>query len=205
MRTKFKPWTIPYLQQHNDIAISIDNFDDFVFKNCIYLEIGCGKGDFICQMALKFPDIQFIGVEKNITCAGISAKKIVDQKIKNAFVIAEDVEKLFPLLKKESIDGILLNFSDPWPKKRHAKRRLTDTRFIDNYYSIIKKGGILNFKTDNRDLFDFSVKMFSKSKFSVLKIDENYSGDDYFDAKSEYETNFRNQGLIIYKLYLKKE
>ena len=63
----------------------------------------------------------------------------------------------------------------------------------------------LNFKTDNRDLFDFSVKTFSKSKFSVLKIDENYSGDDYFDAKSEYETNFRNQGLIIYKLYLKKE
>ena len=121
MRTKFKPWTIPYLQQHNDIAISIDNFDDFVFKDCIYLEIGCGKGDFICQMALKFPNIQFIGVEKNITCAGISTKKIVDQKIKNAF---SDV------CVSEKLERNILNMTVNKQKQTYRRFKLSYVCFV---------------------------------------------------------------------------
>lgn len=205
MRTKFKAWTVPYMEQHKDVCIKLDEFNNIHLPSKIFLEIGCGKGDFICKMALNNLDALFIGVEKNITCAGISTKKIVDQEIKNALMICDDVEKLFPTLKDELFDGVLLNFSDPWPKKRHSKRRLTDERFIDNYYRIIKKGGILNFKTDNSELFAFSVKMFEKSQFNILSIDDNYDGKDEFDALTEYEANFRSKGVNIHRICLKKE
>ena len=205
MRTKFKAWTVPYLEEHKDIAPNFEEIQNLAStKDKVFLEIGCGKGDFICEMALNNPDLFFIGVEKSITCAGITAKKLVDQDIKNAVIIPEDVEKMFELIKDDTFDGILLNFSDPWPKKRHTKRRLTDTRFIDNYYRMIKNGGILNFKTDNAELFAFSVKMFQKSTFSILSIDDDYQDDDSFDAVTEYERNFRAKGTSIHRICLKK-
>lgn len=206
MRTKFKAWTVPYLEEHPEVAPSFEDIQKLAAKEKVFLEIGCGKGDFICQMALNNPDLYFIGVEKSVTCAGITAKKIVEQEIKNAVIIPEDVEKMFELIKDNTFDGVLLNFSDPWPKKRHTKRRLTDERFIDNYYRIIKQNGILNFKTDNADLFAFSVEEFQNSKFTVLSVTDDYplNGAE-FDATTEYEKNFRAKGTPIHRICLKKE
>lgn len=206
MRTKFKPWTIPYLQEHNDVAISIDEANDIIKNNDnVYLEIGSGKGDFIVQMAKKYPSLIFIGVEKNVTCSGFTCKKLVENEIKNAFIIDEDIEKCFPIFEKGKINDIFLNFSDPWPKKKHAKRRLTETKFLNSYYDLLKINGRILFKSDNQNLFDYSIKTLNNAPFEILSLDNNYDGKDEFDAQTEYETNFRNQGINIHRVIVRKK
>lgn len=206
MRTKFKPWTIEFLNEHPEINLTLETLKEHKFSFPIYLEIGSGKGDFILKIAKKYPDITFIGVEKNITCAGITCKKLFESDIKNAFIISEDVEKVFHLLTNGAIEGIFLNFSDPWPKKRHEKRRLTSKSFLDRYYKLLKPDGNLFFKTDNKDFFDYSVKMFNLTKgWELILVDEDYDGKIDFDAESEYELSFRNLGQNIYRLVAKKE
>lgn len=205
MRTKFKPWTVEYLNAHQDVNWTLEKLEKEKILSPFYLEIGSGKGMFLVEIATKKSDFFFLGIEKNVTCAGITCKKIVESKIKNAFIVSEDIEKVFPLLEDETIDGLFLNFSDPWPKKRHEKRRLTSSRFIDDYQRILKSGGSLFFKTDNKELFDYTLKVFlSDQRFSLQKIDEDYDGALLFDAMTEYEHSFRELGQKIYRLEAKK-
>ncbi len=204
MRTKFKAWSGPYLSSHKEIAVPIDEYDKIEFKDKTYLEVGSGKGDFIIEMANKHPSMLFIGVEKNVTCAGITCKKISESTLDNIRLIHSDVEQLFPLIKDDSFDGIFLNFSDPWPKKRHTKRRLTDTRFLEAYYRMLKVNGKLYIKTDNKEFFEFSEKSLLNSEFKITSASDNYNGKDKFDAQSEYEKNFRAEGKIIYRVVAKK-
>lgn len=206
MRTKFKAWTIPYLQQHNDVAISIEQANEIIKnKDNVYLEIGSGKGDFLLQMAKKNPDIIFIGIEKNVTCSGFTCKKIVDNELSNAYLVCADVEKCFPIFEKGKINSIFLNFSDPWPKKKHTKRRLTETKFLNSYYDLLIKDGKIYFKSDNQNLFDYSISTLSKAPFEILSLDNDYDGNDDFDAQTEYETNFRNQGVAIHRVIVQKK
>ena len=107
-------------------------------------------------------------------------------------------------LKDESVNTLFLNFSDPWPKKRHTKRRLTANSYLDSYYRILKKGGKLIFKTDNSDLFAFSVENMEVSEFKVVSIDNNYDGKDPFDVQTEYELSFRDEGTSIHRIILEK-
>lgn len=206
MRTKYKAWSLPYLEEHNDVAITIEQANDIISNNDnVYLEIGSGKGDFLLQMAKKYPNYLFIGIEKNVTCSGFTCKKLVENEIKNAFIVDADVEKCFPVFAKEKIITIFLNFSDPWPKKKHTKRRLTETKFLNSYYDLLVKGGKIYFKSDNQNLFDYSILTLSKAPFDILSIDNNYDGKDEFDAQTEYETNFRNQGIAIHRVIVKKK
>ena len=99
---------------------------------------------------------------------------------------------------------IFLNFSDPWPKKRHYKRRLTSSSFLQEYKRILAKDGRLIFKTDNVDLFNYSIEMFETNNFNIIKVDNNYDGSDSFDEQTEYETNFRNKGVAINRLIVGK-
>ena len=122
MRTKYKPWAKPFIEEHTEVMCPFDKVNDY--KDC-YLEIGSGKGQFLLEMAKKYPDITFIGVEINVTCAGFTAKKLVEHEITNAKLVCANAQVMTPTIKDNSIEGIFLNFSDPWPKKRHAKRRLT--------------------------------------------------------------------------------
>lgn len=202
MRTKFKAWAKPYLDEHKEL---VPNLEALISSNKnICLEIGCGKGLFLISMATKNKDKVFIGIEKNETCAGYTAKKIVENKIDNAYLIAFDIEKYFLLFPASSIEAIYLNFSDPWPKKRHHKRRLTGDKFINFYKSILKENGKIYQKTDNRELFDFSIENFINNGFKIEEIDYDYKIDENSDCLSEYEKSFREENKTIYRLVATK-
>lgn len=202
MRTKYKPWAEPYIKEHQEVMISLEEFIPFKDVN---LEIGSGKGQFLIEMAAKFPNQQFVGVERNVTCAGFTAKKIVESKLTNAKLIFGDAGILLTKLEDSSINNIFLNFSDPWPKRRHTKRRLTAPSFLEGYERVLKDNGLLIFKTDNSDLFNFSLEMFNESRFEIVSKTDDYDGSDPFDNITEYENNFRNQGIKIHRIILRKK
>ena len=201
MRTKYKPWTKPYLEEHTEVLCPFDKANDYI---PYFLEIGSGKGQFLVLMAKNHPDITFIGVERNTTCAGFTAKKLVEQEINNAKLIYANAESVLPNIESNSVEGLFLNFSDPWPKKRHAKRRLTSNSFLLEYHRILKKGAKLIFKTDNYDLFTYSIEMINESPFKLIEANFSYDGKDDFDAMTEYEESFRELGQPIYRLILEK-
>lgn len=201
MRTKFKAWAEPYINEHPEVMLV---GEDLSSLKSFSLEIGSGKGQFILLMSQKFPEINFVGIERNVTCCGFTAKKLVENEAKNAKLIFDDAERVLFNVKDESIDNIFLNFSDPWPKKRHSKRRLTSERFLDQYYRVLKTGGSLIIKTDNDDLFAFSKEMFEGSKFNIVSCTEDYDGNDDFDAITEYEESFRSENKNINRMVLKK-
>ena len=201
MRTKYKPWAKPYIEEHTEVMCPFDHINNY--KN-YYLEIGSGKGQFLVNMAKNHPDKFFIGMERNVTCAGFTAKKLVEGEITNAKLIYADAGQVLPLIEAESVEGIFLNFSDPWPKKRHAKRRLTSDSFLGQYYRILKKGAKLIFKTDNYDLFTYSLEVLENSTFKLVEANYSYDGKDPFDEITEYEASFREEGQPIYRLILEK-
>ena len=201
MRTKFKAWAEPFINEHPEYSLTdeeISKLDGFE------LEIGSGKGEFLVQMSKKFPDKFFLGVEKNVTCAGISMKKLVENEINNAKLVYRDGQEIVRLIKDNAVDTIFLNFSDPWPKKRHYKRRLTSISFLNEYKRILKDDGRLIFKTDNVDLFEYSLEMFKEANFNFIKVDNDYVGLDSFDSQTEYEQFFRNEGTPIHRLIVSK-
>lgn len=202
MRTKYKPWALPYIQEHKKVMFDLEQLS--AFDKPYYLEIGSGKGQFLVDMATKFPDKYFIGVERNVTCCGFTAKKLVEKEITNAKLMFINAEILMQEIKDNSLEGIFLNFSDPWPKKRHQKRRLTAERYLANYYRTLKKGGRLVFKTDNPDLFAFTLENLESSPFKVISKTDDYQEYDDFDMMTEYEASFREEGIPIHRLVLEK-
>ena len=201
MRTKYKPWAKPYIEEHTEVMCPFDNINNY--EN-YYLEIGSGKGQFLVNMAKNHPDTFFIGMERNVTCAGFTAKKLVEGEVTNAKLVYAYAEQVLPLIDEGSVEGIFLNFSDPWPKKRHAKRRLTSDSFLNQYFRILKKGGKLIFKTDNYDLFTYSLELVQTSAFKLVEANYSYDGNDPFDEITEYEASFREEGQPIYRLILEK-
>lgn len=194
MRTKFKPWAEPYILEHKEVSLTEEEISKL---NDFNLEIGSGKGEFLLLMAEKFPNEFFLGVEKNVTCSGFACKKLVENEINNAKLVWNDVVNVFPLIKDKSVKHIFLNFSDPWPKKRHFKRRLTSEKFLLEYKRILTKDGQLIFKTDNLDLFNYSLELFKENGFKIIELTNDYLGEDNYDAKTEYEAFFNNEGTKI--------
>ena len=201
MRTKFKAWTIPYIEEHPEYSLTeeeISKLDNF------YLEIGSGKGGFLVEMAGRYPKDFFLGIEKNVTCAGITMKKLVENEINNAKLIYQDGQDTIKLIKDKSVKIIFLNFSDPWPKKRHFKRRLTSDNFLSDYKRVLKDDGLIIQKTDNEDLFNYSVEKFTEVGFVIKSKTDDYQEIEEFDAITEYEQNFRNKGMKIHRLVVGK-
>ncbi len=201
MRTKYKPWARPYLEEHPEIALSKEAF---LSKSDYFLEIGPGKGQFLTDMATRYPDYTFIGVEKNVTVSGMCCKKICESGLKNAFLYFDFIEQVINDIKDNSINGIFLNFSDPWPKPRHAKRRLTNQNLLNEYYRILKNDACLYMKTDNEDLFNYTIELLRDSSFQIVEVNPNYTDLAEFDTLTEYESEFRKEGKIIYRLVLRK-
>lgn len=173
-------------------------------KNAIHLEIGTGKCKFIKDMALKYPNINFIGVEKSQSVLALGTKTI-EEHIPNLRLISYDALKLDEIFEKE-IDTIYLNFSDPWPKKRCAKRRLTHENFLKVYDKIFKDKKIIIQKTDNMHLFEFSIISLSNYGYTLKDIKLDLQNDENSDnIMTEYEIKFREKGNNIYKLIAEKK
>ena len=139
----------------------------------IRIEIGMGKGRFIMQMAEENPEINFIGIEKYSSVLLRAIQKMEQNELPNLRFIRMDAEDITEVFEKGEVDRIFLNFSDPWPKDRHAKRRLPSKEFLKRYDEILKKDGVIEFKTDNRDLFDFAVEQLEPAgwKAEVITYD----------------------------------
>ena len=202
MRTKYKPWALPYIQEHVEVMFTEEQL--LGFDKPYYLEIGSGKGQFLVDMAKKYPDKFFIGLERNVTCCGFTAKKLVEEEIQNAKLMFINADILMDKIKDNSIEAIFLNFSDPWPKKRHHKRRLTADRYLANYYRILKSGGRLIIKTDNVELFAFTLENLENSPFKLVSKTDDYQDYDEFDSMTEYEQSFREEGTPIHRIVLEK-
>jgi len=175
----------------------------FKNNNPIHLEIGMGKGDFIIGMALKYPDINFIGIEKFDSVLVKATKKLETMNIPNLKLILFDAEEIETLFSKE-VDTLYLNFSDPWPKKRHAKRRLTHENFLKKYDLIFKNNKNIIMKTDNRKLFEYSIKSFTDYGYKIDDISLDLHSDCVDIVETEYEKKFVAKGNVIYKVSVNK-
>ena len=164
----------------------------------IYLEIGMGKGDFIIENAIRYPDINFIGVEKFDSVIVRAIQKSNDLELDNLKIIRMDANKLGDVFEKE-IDTIYLNFSDPWPKDRHAKRRLTSSIFLDIYDKIFKDRNRIVMKTDNINLFNYSLESLSLYGYDIVYKTNNLDCLDKDNIMTEYENKFYNKGIKINK------
>ena len=172
-------------------------------KKPIHLEIGMGKGNFIIEMAKRNPDINFIGLEKFDSVLVKAVEKLNDIELDNLKLIWYDAATIDKVFDHE-IDTLYLNFSDPWPKKRHAKRRLTHESFLEKYDNIFKKGNNIIMKTDNRKLFEYSVKSFTDYGYKIDDISLDLHSDEVDIVETEYEKKFTKKGNVIYKVNVKK-
>jgi tRNA (guanine-N7-)-methyltransferase len=168
----------------------------------IHIEIGMGKGRFIMEMAALNPDINYIGIEKYSTVLLRAIQKMEENELPNLKFIRMDAEDICEVFGKGEVSRIYLNFSDPWPKDRHAKRRLPSRQFLARYDVILKDGGQIEFKTDNADLFDFALDEVEPAGWKI----ENMTRDLHNDAEmskgnimTEYEEKFSSKGNPIYK------
>lgn len=167
----------------------------------IYLEIGMGKGDFIIEHAKTYPDINFIGLEKYPSVLIQAYDKATPLGLTNLKLVVFDATKLLDIFKENEINQIFLNFSDPWPKTRHAKRRLTNHNFLKEYQTILKDDGIIEFKTDNQGLFTYSLMEMNnyQMEFLDLSLDLHHDKEEYI-IKTEYEKKFIAKNHPIYYL-----
>lgn len=176
----------------------------------ICLEIGMGKGDFITNMALNNKDSIFIGVELCMPVLALAIKKLgrfeeeKGVKIDNLYLMSFDAANIDEMFSNFKIDKLYLNFSDPWPKKKHAKRRLTYKTFLEKYDKIMKDDTIVEFKTDNRKLFEFSLASIANYGFEFLDVYLDLHSEDIPNVVTEYEEKFSKFGPI-YKLVFKRK
>lgn len=170
--------------------------------NSIHIEIGMGKGRFIMQLASENPDINYIGIEKYSSVLLRAIQKMELNELPNLTFIRMDAEDIEDIFDTDEIDRIYLNFSDPWPKDRHAKRRLMSRNFLNKYTNILKKEGTVEFKTDNRVLFDYAVEEAPPAGWEILKMTYDlHNTKDMMEGNimTEYEERFSSMGNPICK------
>ena len=171
-------------------------------NNPIRIEIGMGKGKFIMQLAKENPEINFVGIEKYSTVLLRAIQKMEAEELPNLVFIRMDAEDINEVFGKGEVDRIYLNFSDPWPKDRHAKRRLPSREFLARYDRILRKGSRLEFKTDNRPLFDFAVEELEPAGWNAEVITYDLHADEKLmegNVMTEYEEKFSSMGNPICK------
>ena len=176
----------------------------FENDNSIYIEVGMGKGDFIIENALKNPEINFIGIEKFDSVMVRAVQKLEEYDIPNLKLIKIDALNIDNIFYKE-ISCLYLNFSDPWPKKRHTNRRLTSNVFLNKYDLIFKNTKKIIMKTDNRHLFEYSIKSLTDYEYKINDISLDLHSDNKLDnIETEYEKKFVSKGMVIYYIEVTK-
>ncbi|WP_026389351.1 tRNA (guanosine(46)-N7)-methyltransferase TrmB [[Acholeplasma] multilocale] len=219
MRLRNKPWTDDFLNENEKHLIKFDgqtkltSMNSFGNDKKIHLEIGCGKGNFITNHALQNQDINYIGMEKEKTVVGVALKKSLntfgDAEMTNLKYLNDFAEDLSDMFEENSIDQIYLNFSDPWPKSRHAKKRLTYVKFLDIYSKILKEGGEIHMKTDNDGLFASTLEQLDETDKweTIAQTTDLYANEEMLknNIPTEYEAKFHNLGKNINKIILKNK
>ncbi|CAM3327874.1 MULTISPECIES: tRNA (guanosine(46)-N7)-methyltransferase TrmB [Brevibacillus] len=170
--------------------------------NPIHVEIGCGKGRFINTLAERHPDINFIAVELKAEVVLRAVQRTEYRKIPNLAFVQYNAAVLTELFADQEISRLYLNFSDPWPKTRHAKRRLTYSSFLNTYRQVLKADGEIHLKTDNEKLFEFSLNQFAAERFQMRNItfDLHQSKLAADNVMTEYEERFSSRGQRIYRV-----
>lgn len=194
MRMRKKKWVSPFLD--NETEYLIDDLNNFETSLPIYIEIGMGMGDFICESAKANPNIFYIGFERDETCVARAIKKARELELNNFKVMLADASNIIELIKPKSLDRIYLHFSDPWPKKRQHKRRLTYLPFLKKYESLLKDDGDLIYKTDNEEFFNDSLEYFKESNFKLIDINRNYINEN--EPMTAYQARFVSMGKPIF-------
>lgn len=167
----------------------------------IHIEVGSGKGAFITGMALKNPEINYIGIDIQLSVLSYALDKVLASQAPNVRLLRVDGSSLTNYFDAGEVDMMYLNFSDPWPKSRHEKRRLTYKSFLDTYKQILPENGEIHFKTDNRGLFEYSLASFSRYGMTLKQVWLDLHASDYPDnVMTEYEARFAKKGQVIYRL-----
>ena len=177
-------------------------------KAPLHIEVGMGKGQFMMQLALQNPDINYVGIEMYSSVLLRAVQKMEEAPMDNLRFIRMDAREIEEVFDKGEVDKIYLNFSDPWPKDRHAKRRLPSRQFLARFDQILKKEGKLEFKTDNRDLFDFAVEEVEPAGWKIDAITYDLHHDELMNRGNiltEYEEKFSSKGNPIYKYIISRE
>lgn len=219
MRIRFKPWARPELEASYFYE---DNPEDYIGKwrekflnkeNPLHLELGCGKGNFISQLAFKNENINYIAIDLVDAMLGL-AKRNVEQKynennkkVNNLFLVRYDIERINQIINKDDkVQRIYINFCNPWPKSKHKKKRLTHNKQLEHYKEFLAKNSEIYFKTDDDELFNDSLKYFEESGFKVLTKTYDLHNNDIFDGKNietEHEKMFSEEGIKIKALIAK--
>ncbi|MEG0963387.1 MAG: tRNA (guanosine(46)-N7)-methyltransferase TrmB [Lachnospiraceae bacterium] len=169
----------------------------------IYIEIGMGKGQFLMALARLHPEVNYIGIEKYSSVLLRGLQKLQEDPLENIRFIRMNAETICNVFEQNEVAGIYLNFSDPWPKDRHAKRRLTSRQFLARYHQILAPDGVVEFKTDNIDLFDFSLEEIKEAHWHLDGFTRDLHHDDILNSgniMTEYEERFSAMGNPIHKL-----
>lgn len=169
----------------------------------LYIEVGMGKGQFVIGMAQKNPHLNFIGIEKFDSVMVRALEKVIEAgELPNLKLLKIDADELTEIFEENEVAGVYLNFSDPWPKPRHAKRRLTHENFLKLYQMIMKEDGAIRFKTDNRLLFEYSLASLSQYGMILqdVALDLHKREDLEWNVMTEYEQKFSAKGQPIYRL-----
>ncbi|MFF5994212.1 tRNA (guanosine(46)-N7)-methyltransferase TrmB [Lysinibacillus sp. KU-BSD001] len=208
MRLRNKPWALDYINEHTDVIIP--NPEDYQGKwhevfgnnNPVHIEVGTGKGQFVLGMAKQNPDINYIGIELFDSVIVCALERIVEaDKPANLRLLKVNGAKLQDYFAKGDVARVYLNFSDPWPKTRHAKRRLTHEGFLKLYESVLIDNGEIHFKTDNRGLFEYSLVSMNQYGMRLNYVSLDLHAEMPEDnIMTEYEEKFSAKGQPIYRL-----
>ena len=201
MRLRKKWWARPELEA-SELFINEPSKlkgkwkEEFGNNNPINLELGCGRGGFLAQNCIKFPEVNHIAVDLKDEVLIYALKKLQETETENGRIVALNISFISELFDKDEIDKIYINFCNPWPKDRHNKRRLTHVKFLTEYKKFLKKGAEIWFKTDDTDLFNASQEYFRECNFSIEYITYDLHESDFKEnLMTEYETKFTKLGM----------
>ncbi len=211
MRMRKLAWAEPFLQQQTVVVKDPTSYKgrwkEILQRQQLHVEIGSGKGDYWVQMGQQYPDIGWIGIEKNNNVAALAVRKFIQQCPEATYMlfINDDAEAISSWFDIEEVDVIHLNFSDPWPKKRAHKKRLSNKRFIQQYAQILRPDGEIQMKTDNAALFEYSLLEFQREGWYLHDVSVDFRREEHpEDVISEYESRFMKLGQPIYRAIWKK-
>lgn len=219
MRIRYKPWARPELEASYFYEDTPENYigkwkEKFKKpKQPLYIELGCGKGSFISELAFRNQDINYIAIDLVDAMLGLAKRKVEEKynennvKVDNLILVRYDIERINNIINLEDeVKRIYINFCNPWPKSKHKKKRLTHTKQLEHYKEFLKQGSEIYFKTDDDGLFADSLKYFEEAGFEVLKKTYDLHMEDIFEGKNivtEHEKMFSDEGIRIKALIAK--